>query len=353
MKSLSTYMTEDLRLQQNEQMLNEGLFGLIAKFFKWLFSDDDEPKKNKGKFPWDYDDDDWETPTKPKKSALTVKMTTKTTTKTEPQKPTEQTPTQPTLGQTDVGPTKPKKKKTLTQTVSEITTDKDAKKKARELEKTNDVKTNDVKPNDVSQEQTVDDTPDDTSSEDTVNKKRTTIGVTPPEQPSPKIPVKDLSLTRIDGNVEDPLAVMMAIFEQTGTNIRKKRGLWRAASLIDKKPSATHIDKRPWYIHYSTINYVDKCVIGLLAYSNDPYEYQRLLKDEDHGDYMHVFSFQMIDEYAETDVIDDFVIDELIKIAKENKNVGITIEHCDCEQLLEKHGFETYDDEHQLMILKF
>lgn len=339
MKSLSTYINEDVQLQQNETVLNEGLFGLISKFFKWLFSDD-EPKKNKGKFPWDYDDNDWDTPKRrkpkkknPKTTTITVKTTTTTT-------------TEPSTTQTkNKQKTKQKGKKTLTQTVNDLTSDKDMGKKTKEIEQqmmqTDDDNQNVVQNTDTN----VDNEPD--------VEKQTTVGVTPPSDPSPKIPLSELSMTRIDGNVEDPLAIMMAIFEQTNTNIRKNRGLWRAASLIDKKPSATHIDKRPWYIHYSTINYVDKCIIGLVAYSNDPYEYQRLLKDEEHGEYMHVFSFQMIDEYAKTTVIDDFVIDELIKIAKDSKNKGITIEHCDSKDLLKKHGFEEYDEEHQLMILNF
>lgn len=356
MKGLKKYIREDINNYNIDMQINEGLFSLIRMFFNWLFEVDDSDKPNKGKYPWLYDDDDWDTPKK-----LKAKK------EQEPQKPKQQqTHQQKNLTATihDAGSLKELKKQindlSAKQTKHQQALDNISKEQTRQREILNNItrkqmskqtqQQNAVKQNDV--EEIVDETPREQTTQPIPKKskakqsKKTIIGVTPPTKPIPTIQNHELSITNIEKTLDDPLAIMFGIFEQTKTDDKKLTGLWRAAQLLDSKTSATRINSRPWYIQYATINYVDKCVIGMVVYSLKPEDYQFQFKDEDHKKYMHIHSIQMIDDYAKTDVIDKFVIDEMIKIAKNNKTMGVVAEFIsdDERKLYEKHNFSTCEN---------
>lgn len=350
-KTLSQYIHESL----DNIMINEGLFSLIGYFFKWLFDIDDSPKINRGRYPWDYDDDDWITPKKKKP-------------KSEQKPKTNQSVN--------------KKKINITEITNTIKDKNKLKKKVDELKNDNEQpKANDVTPPPIpnvedkpkqvvtppennDKPEIVTPEPENTDNENNKeDKPKKLIGVSCDDVTT--INTSEVSVTDVCGNCDDPMRVVYQVIVQSNTDEKKHTGLWRAKTLIESPPSVSQnkdklpgarINQSPWFIQYATINYVDKCVIGLVTYSKNPGQYLSVVNDDiRHDSYMHVFAIELIDKFKKQDSILKPVIEHLIDDAKKSKVRGITIEYVndDEKRTYEKFGFETYNEKKKLMQLKF
>ena len=348
MRTLEHYIQDNCH---NFQPINESLFLLLAGFFKWLFSSSDTDffaqkgyRKNSGRYPWDYDDDVWETPSKRKPKQKTNTSQNKTT-QTSAQTGTENQ----TKNVTDIV----KKSKTKGELKRELDKIKKQKPKNTESEPTqvdNDTQTKpENEPVKKPDPTTEPNNPIEEPIENPVqaNEPEQTpiyVGVRPEENPPTRFTNNQITLTEINNETcEDPITVVMGILAQNETDVKKQKGLWEIQKLMEKQ-SIKKVGKKPWYHNFMTINYLDKCVVGMLAYTLEPEDYLFQLADQKHKNYLHIMVAQTIEGYEKTNIIEDFVVSEMKLLAEENNKDGLSVQ-CftkDEEQLYAKLGFKKY-----------
>ena len=150
------------------------------------------------------------------------------------------------------------------------------------------------------------------------------------------------------------------IIKDSGPDKVKKKGFWLFSEALEKDEDAYgNINKEPWYINYikceatyTKDNKKNTNICGLISYSlkywdNEDNKHNKPIN----GNIMHIFDIQTISTFK--GLLSKY-FEKIKEIAKSNKCKALTLKCYEpsLKNVYEKHGFESVDEQNNLMIKK-
>lgn len=150
------------------------------------------------------------------------------------------------------------------------------------------------------------------------------------------------------------------IIENSGADIVNKKGFWLFLEALKKdEASYTNINKKPWYINYikceatyTKNNNKNTNICGLISYSLKYWDDTDMNNNKPiDGNIMHIFDIQTLSTFK--GLLSKY-FKKIEEIAKSNKCKALTLRCYEktLSDVYKKHGFESVDEQNNLMIKK-
>ena len=148
------------------------------------------------------------------------------------------------------------------------------------------------------------------------------------------------------------------IIEDSEPDKVNKKGFWLFSEALEKDEDAYgNINKEPWYINYikceatyTKDNKKNTNICGLISYSLKYWDDNKKNKPIN-GNIMHIFDIQTISTFK--GLLSKY-FEKIKEIAESNKCKALTLKCYEpsLKNVYEKHGFESVDEQNNLMIKK-
>ena len=150
------------------------------------------------------------------------------------------------------------------------------------------------------------------------------------------------------------------IIEDSEPDKVNKKGVWLFSEALEKDEDAYgNINKEPWYINYikceatyKNDNKKNTNICGLISYSLKYWDNEDNKKNKPiNGNIMHIFDIQTISTFK--GLLSKY-FEKIKEIAESNKCKALTLKCYEpsLKNVYEKHGFESVDEQNNLMIKK-